>query len=205
MATSKGRQMAGKGLKNFYHRQQYALTGKGIGKTDKAKLDRAREIGLVDKFDDARFSPEQFGGNAQKAQKAAGKAREAINTQEDALLKGYMSAPGTVHGMLTHPIDTMKSGWKRGGVPGKVFAGLGAYETGKGLIERPEPGGPGRLEKGLRGAGSAVGWMVAPTSLVGGQIVGMGGGAIGGQVGKLGDKAVRGGRRPGRIAPQGGY
>jgi hypothetical protein len=96
---------------------------------------------------------------------------------------------------------------------GKLFAGMGAVEAGKGLIQKPEEGGPGRLEKGLRGAGSALGWMVAPTTLLGGQIVGMGGGYLGGQAGKLGDMAARK-VMPGRVAPapqpapqyaQGGY
>ena len=195
LATGAGRRAAKKGLGNFYQRQRYSLTGKGLGKTDKQKLQRAREIGLVDKLDPSKFP------DAKK--RAAETAR--IKLQEDALQKGYMSAPGTVHGLLTRPGDTLKSGWKRGGLMGKAFAGLGAYETAKGLYETPKPGGPGRLEKGLRGAGSAVGWMVAPTTLVGGQLVGMGGSAIGGRVGRVGDKVVQRARRPGRVVSQGGY
>lgn len=195
LATREGRQAAKKGVGNFYQRQKYSLTGKGLGKTDEAKLKRAREIGLVSK-------PVNTQGMTPKQVRQAG-AKGAV--EQEALQKGYMSAPGVVHGMLTNPGDVLKSGWKRSGTMGKAFAGLGAYETGKGLIEKPKEGGPGRLEKGLRGVGSAVGWMVAPTTLVGGQIIGMGGGALGSKIGKLGDKATQMVRRPGQVTPQGGY
>ncbi len=202
LATVKGRQVAKKGVSNFYQRQRYAATGKGLGKTDADKLKKARDIGLVEKYD-----PTRFGANplTPAAAKKAGKEQARILTQEDALKKGYMSAPGTVHGLLTRPGDVIKSGWRRGGTMGKTFAGLGAYETGKGLIEKPKEGGPGRLEKGLRGAGGALGWMVAPTTLAGGQIIGMGGSAVGSKIGKLGDKVVQRVRRSRRVAPQGGH
>lgn len=190
LATGKGREAAKKGLSNFYQRQRYGLTGQGLGKTDKERLAKAREIGLIDKMDPKITDAKRL---------AAEKAR--IGMQEEAFQKGYMSAPGVVHGLLTKPGDTMRSGWKRSGALGKVFTGLGAYEAGKGLIEKPEPGGPGRLEKGMRGAGSALGWMVAPSTLVGGQILGMGGEGIGRQVGKIGDRAVASVRS--RVKPRG--
>lgn len=199
LATGKGRSAARKGFGDFYQRQRYAVTGKGLGKTDAERLKKARDIGLVDTYKPAKVGTTPLSAQQVKAEKGR------ILTQEDALQKGYMSAPGTVHGLLTRPGDVIKSGWRRGGKTGKVFAGLGAYETGKGLIEKPEEGGPGRLEKGLRGAGSALGWLVAPTTLAGGQIIGMGGGALGSGVGKLGDKVVRRARRSRQAALQGGY
>lgn len=195
LATRGGREAAKKGVGNFYQRQRYSITGRGLGDDAKSKLRKARDIGLVDRFDPKRFS------DAKK--RAAEKAR--IKLQEEALEKGYMSAPGVVHGLLTKPGDVLKSGWKRGGNMGKAFAGLGAYEAGKGLIEDPTPGGPGRLEKGLRGAGSAVGWMVAPTALLGGQLIGSGGASVGGSIGKAGDRLVGRLRRPRRAVPQGEY
>lgn len=188
LATKGGREAAKKGLSNFYQRQRYSLTGKGVD-----DIKKAQEIGLVSKID-PKATPE-----------ALRKATKQYNLDREAFEKGYMSAPGVIHGVLTKPGDVLKSGWKRSGVMGKAFAGLGAYETGKGLIETPEPGGPGRLEKGLRGAGSALGWMVAPSTLVGGQIIGMGGGALGGRLGRVGDTAVQMARRPGQVVPQGGY
>lgn len=199
LSSKAGRQAASKGIGNFYQRQRYSLTGKGLGGTDAERLSKARKIGLVEKMDPKKFSAKDYGG-AGKAARARAKEEARIALQEDALRKGYMSAPGVIHGMLTRPGDVMKSGWKRGGTMGKLFAGMGAVEAGKGIIQKPEEGGPGRLEKGLRGAGSALGWMVAPTTLLGGQIIGMGGGYLGGKAGQLGDKAVSR-FAPGRVAP----
>lgn len=204
LATKKGREAATKGLSNFYERQKYSLTGKGLGDTERQKLKRAREIGLI-----SEYNPKLHDMSTPKAAKAAKAAKERVKWDEEALRDNLLSAPGVAHGMLTHPIKTIKSGWKRGGALGKGFAALGAYETGRGLIDKPEPGGPGRMEKSLRGAGNAVGWLVAPTTLLGGQIVGMGGGELGGHVGRYGDKAVSAAaqkiRGPGQIDPRGGY
>lgn len=195
LARSKGREAMARGLGNFYQRQRYALTGKGLGKTDAEKVRKAQDIGLISKATPAKFSADA------KGQKALMSAQARARMEEDALLKGYMSAPGTVHGLLTNPLDVMKSGWKRGGALGKTFAGLGAYDTVRGFAKKPEEGGPGRLEAGLRGAGSAVGWLVAPHTLAGAHLVGMGGGYVGGKAGKVGDAAVRAVRSRGARAP----
>jgi hypothetical protein len=218
LATGAGRKAARKGLSNFYQRQKYTLTGKGLGKTDAEKLNKAREIGLIGRHDPTQFAEgtidvRKFGKNPKKARILAQKERlkmqagaradkARIRAEERALREGYLSAPGTLHGLLSNPADVLKSGWNRGGGLGKAFAGYGAYETGKGLLEKPEEGGPGRLEKGLRGAGSAVGWMVAPGTLLGGQMIGMGGSSLGGKLGRLGDRAVSRFRRPAQVAPQ---
>lgn len=221
LATSKGRQAAKAGLGNLYERQRYGITGrfrKGVGSSKKEQLAHARKIGLVPKevdptskrFTELETGPSLFEkakskvtGKAPEGSraKAIRKAKEFEEAQRTAFESGYMSAPGAVHGMLTEPRQLMRGAWRRAGVPGKVFAGLGAYETGKGLLETPEPGGPGRLEKGLRGAGSTVGWLVAPHAILGGHLVGTAGGAVGGAAGKLGDLAVGAARRPGRVAP----
>lgn len=186
LATKGGRAAAKQGLGNFYKRQKYSLTGRGLGDTHAERLKNARKIKLIE-----RAAP----GTAKR-----------VALQEDALRKGYMHIPGTLKGLASRNAgDVLKSGWKRGGWMGKGFAGLGVYETGKGLYETPEPGGPGRLEKGLRGAGSTIGWMVAPGTLLGGQLVGMGSGALAGKAGKLGDKGVRAiqnRRNFGRVVPQ---
>lgn len=186
LATKGGREAAKQGLGNFYKRQKYSLTGRGLGDTHAERLKNARKIKLIEK--------------------AGPGSVKGVALQEDALKKGYMNIPGLARGMVSRPGDVLKSGWKRGGLMGKGFAGLGVYETGKGLYETPEAGGPGRLEKGLRGAGSTVGWMVAPGTLIGGQLVGMGSGALAGKVGKLGDRGVRAvqnRRNLGRVVPQG--
>lgn len=176
LATKAGREAARKGTGHFLQRQRYALTGRGLGKTEAEQLAKAKEIGLI-----RSGSPE---------------------IDVEAFKKGYMSAPGVIQGLLSKEApDVIRSGWKRSGVLGKAFAGLGAYQTGKGLIEKPQEGGPGRLEKGLRGAGSTLGWMVAPASLLGGHLVGEGVGRVGGLIGKGGDIATRAIQRRGQLAP----
>lgn len=189
LSTKAGREAAKKGLSNFGQRQRYSLTGRGVDDVSKA-----REIGLVPKAVDV--AKMRAGGASQSA---IGKALKEQKLHEEAFRKGYLSAPGAVHGLLSKPGDVLKSGWQRAGLVGKGFAGLGAYETVKGLAEKPEPGGPGRLEKGLRGAGSTVGWLVAPGTLLGGHLVGSGAGWAGGKVGKAGDVAARAAR--GRVVP----
>jgi len=220
LATSKGREALKGGLGKFYERQRYGVTGqfgKHVGKSEAEQLAHARKIGLVpaevnpaaEQFTQIGESPSMLEKVKSKITrkapegaraKAVRKAQEYEKEMSSAFKSGYMNAPGVVHGMLTEPGQLMRGAWRRAGTPGKVFAGLGAYETGKGLIETPEPGGPGRLEKGLRGAGSTVGWLVAPHAILGGHIVGTAGGSIGGAAGKLGDIAVRA-ARPGRVAP----
>lgn len=215
LATKKGREAAKGGLSRFYQRQKYGVTGRfdpNVGASPEAQLEHARKIRLIPQKVDPSSKlyseiPETpsvtervrawAGGRTAEGQraKAIRKAQEWEKVNREAFEKGYMSAPGVVHGLLTDPKQLMRGAWQRAGTTGKVFTGLGAYETGKGLIETPEPGGPGRLEKGLRGAGSTVGWLVAPQALIGGQLIGSAGGAVGGTVGKMGDYGVRAARR----------
>lgn len=207
LATGEGRRRAAAGLSRFGQRQRYTLTGKGLGKTPAQKLKKAREIGIVrPAHDPAKFKAEDYmktpwATSEQRAAKAALADKAQVATKEEAFRKGLMSIPGVAQGMLTHPGQTLKSSWKRADPFTKAFAGYGVYETGKGLVEKPQEGGPGRLEKGLRGAGSAAGWLLAPTTLLGGQILGMGGGSVGGKIGRLGDAAVGAMRRPRQAAP----
>lgn len=222
LATAKGRQALGGSLSNFGQRQRYGLTGsfgKKVGKTKQEQLAHAQKIGLVPKKVDPKS--EQFtsikdkpglyerakSGITGKAPvdaraKAIAKAQESQGLGQHAFEQGYMNVPGIAKGLASRRAgDLIRTGWKRGGAVGKGFAGLGAYETGKGLIEKPREGGPGRLEKGLRGAAGTLGWMVAPHTLLASSVAGMGSGALGGAVGKLGDRGVRALRRPGRVSP----
>lgn len=221
LATQKGRKAAVTGLKHFGERQRYGVTGtfgKHVGKSKKQQLAHAEKIGLVPrKVDPKKFKDiDEAPGLIERARariagreavgaraKAISKAKEHRQEAVKAFRSGYMHAPGVVSGMLDDPRAVLKGAWRRAGTPGKVFAGLGAYETGKGLIEKPEPGGPGRLEKGLRGAGSTVGWLVAPHAILGGHLIGTAGGAVGGAAGKIGDIGVRAAKRKatGTVAP----
>jgi hypothetical protein len=222
LSTKAGRKAFKNSAGKMYQRQLYGVTGKfgkNVGSSEAEQLAHAKKIGLVPKkvnpsseqFARLKEGPSVFerakagvlgrGAEGSRA-KAIRKAQEFQHAQQRAFSKGHMSVPGVVHGLMTNPKSVIKGSWKRGGTAGKVFAGLGAYETGKGLIEKPKEGGPGRLESGLRGAGSTLGWMVAPHTILAGQMVGSAGGYLGGKVGKLGDRAT--GRAVGRKVIQQG-
>jgi hypothetical protein len=176
LATKAGREAAKKGTSHFLQRQRYGLTGRGLGDTPTEQLSKAREIGLVGKATEG-MSP---------------KALKRLAAEEHAFGKGYMSVPGVAHAMMSKDApDLLRSAWQRSGMLGKGFAGLGAYQGIKGFAEKPEEGGPGRLEKGMRGLGSTVGWLVAPGGLLAGHLVGEGLGKVTGTVGKGGDIAAQ--------------
>lgn len=180
LAQKGGRQWAGTGIKNFGRRQLHSVTGKGV-----KDVEEARKIGLIPKKQAI-----QGPFKDPKALKRNLKLDELDRLNEHAFEKGYTSAPGVLHGLVTDPKDVLRTGWQRGGGFGKAFAGLGAYGSIKGAVEKPEPGGPGRLEKTLRGAGSTLGWVAAPHAMLGGSVIGEGIGALTGKAGKLVDKRV---------------
>lgn len=175
LATKAGREKAKKGLSNFKDRQLYSLTGKT---SDKAPMtvERARDIGLIPKAQD-------FAKITDPAKRAKAQALELA--EEKAVREGFLSVPGVAHAALTRPGELLRSGWERAGTTGKLFAGLGAAEAAHGFVKRPEEGGPGRLESGMKGLGSAAGWLVAPGgSMIAGHLVGEGAGRLAGKVGK---------------------
>lgn len=174
LATKGGREAAKKGVK----RQLYYLTGKGAPDVEEAK-----RLGILKKPTRAEFiDPKKIRTPEDKRKYL--KALKSYREESRAFRKGLLTVPGAAHGLITSPVQTLKSGWRRGGLMGKGFAGLGAYETARGFADKPEPGGPGRFEKGMRGLGSTVGWLVAPPAMIAGQVVGGGAGALAGQLGK---------------------
>lgn len=178
LTTQPGRVAAKKTVGNFLERQRYGLTGRGVD------LPKAYDIGLLRKVD-PKSSFENVGGKlTAKGQAAYDKALKHQALQEDAFHKGYHSAPGVLHGALSNPGDLVRSSWKRMDTANKVFAGLGAAQAAGGFLTPSQEGGPGRMERGLRGLGSAAGFLVAPQSLIAGQLVGEGVGAIGQRIGK---------------------
>lgn len=191
LATKGGREAAKKSLK----RTGYTLTGRG-GKSGTPTVEEAKKMGLLKQPARGEFMSRGAASGGlkptAKEKKKYVKALKQYREESRAFRGGLMTVPGVAHGLATSPLKTLKSGWRRSGMLGKGFAGLGAYETGKGLIETPEPGGPGRAEKALRGAGSTVGWLVAPGGMLAGQAVGGGAGMLAGQVGKGVDVLTRG-------------
>lgn len=183
LTTQPGRVAAKKSLGNFFERQRYGVTGRGVD------LPKAYEIGLLQKANPQAF--ENVGGKlTAKGQAAFDKALSRQALQEDAFHKGYHTVPGVLHGALSNPKDLVRSSWNRMDGVNKALAGLGAAQAASGFLTPPQEGGPGRMEKGLRGLGTAAGFLVAPQGLLAGQLVGEGGGAIGRHIGKGVDRLV---------------
>jgi len=176
----------GEWLKGFGKRQYYSLTGRGV-----KDIEEARRLGIVPKVEGS-YAGGLPAREAAKVQKKLLKARTSRLAQEEAFRTGRLHLPGAIRGLATHPVQTLRSGWRRGGPLGRVFAGLGAYETGKAALTPTEPGGPGKAERMLRAAGSTVGWLAAPHTLVGGMLTGEGLGAVAGRAGR----AISGGPAP---------
>jgi hypothetical protein len=189
--TAGGRQAFREGGKRFWERQKYTLTGKGINEATPEGLAKARELKIMPE----EIKQEHFMKDGVLNQKKWDKALAKQEEQRKAFEAGHYSAPGVLHGMMTHPIDTLRSGWRRSDMMMKGFTGLGAYQAGRGFIDKPEEGGPGRLQKGMEGLGQTVGWLAAPPTMIAGSLVGMGAGKLTGAVGKLGDIGVDARRR----------
>ena len=192
LSTPAGRKALREGSTNFWKRQKYSVTGKGV-----KDLDEARSLGIVSKPpESASIRPGLIDRMRGRTPKDIYESQlKRIGLEEKAFEAGHLHAPGLVKGMVTHPLDTMKSGWQRTGVAGKAFAGLGAYEAGKGFIKKPEEGGPGRVEKGLRGVGNTAGILLSPPLFAGGLLVGEGLGQGGKYMGRGIDR-LAGRRQP---------
>lgn len=173
LATKGGRDAA----LNVLKRERYHLTGQGLGSNPRDRMIAAKKIGLIRP---KGMTPEQYAQSASD------------------LEKGYQSAPGVVHNLMSRPGEVLKRGWERGGRFGQVMTGMGALQAARGFAQTPEEGGPGRLEKGLTGVGQMVGGLVSPPGLVAGSLMSGGLSSIGKRVGRLGDKALG----HGRVVPQ---
>jgi len=183
LSTPAGREEA----KKLVKRQVYSLTGRGV-----KDLEHARELGIVAKDPtEATLRPGLINRVLGRTPKDLHeRALAQVKREEEAFTAGHLHAPGILKGMVTHPLQTLKSGWQRSGVLGKAFTGLGAYEAGKGFIKKPEEGGPGRAESGLRALGSTAGMVLAPPVLAGGMLVSEGLGQTGKWLGRGVDRAT---------------
>lgn len=192
LSTPEGRKATREGAKNFLTRQKYSLTGRGV-----RDLEHAKELGIVAKDPtEATLRPGLINRILGRTPKDLHeRALAQVKREEDAFAAGHLHAPGILKGMATHPLQTLKSGWQRTGALGKAFTGLGAYEAGKGFIKKPEEGGPGRTESGLRALGSTAGMVLAPPVLAGGMLVSEGLGQTGKWLGRGVDRAT------GRLKP----
>jgi hypothetical protein len=183
LATKSGREAA----KRFGGRQRYYLTGHGAKTTKDAK-----RLGIIkDAPDKAKFVDKKGRFKGTKYEKARAKHQHSV----DMFGENMTNAPGVVGNLMQRPGWTMRQGWKRSDMFAKGLVGMEGYNAAKGFAQKPEEGGPGRLQKGLTGLGSGVGWLVAPQAMLPGALIGMGGSSLGNKIGKFGDKAITGKRQ----------
>lgn len=174
LATKSGREAAGKGIGNFWNRQKYQFTSKGIEGTHPERVAKAREIGLLPKLE-ADASPKVL------AQDAAA---------QEALKHDWLSLPGSIHGLVTKPGAVLKNSWNRMDALGKGLTGVAGVTAASDLLQRPDPNGPGRLEKTLGNAAGALGFTAGPAGMLPGLLMGGWTGKAGQRIGRVGDRLM---------------
>ena len=176
------------GLKRFGARQKYYLTGRGVKDTAKAE-----EIGLLKAPDVAKHEAEKATlspRGAEKAQKNFDREQAEHTRERTAFEAGDYNVPGVFRSMVTQPQEFFKRQWHRQGdfmgIPhaGKAFAGLSAYQTGKELSRKGEPGEEGRFTRAGRALGSGAGWFASPRGFMPGLVVAPVLSRVGGLAGK---------------------
>jgi hypothetical protein len=172
LATKSGREAAGTGVKNFWERSKYQFTGKGLEGNHGARVQRARDIGLIPKLD----------------KKPSSKALVQDAAQQEALKNDWLSLPGSLHGLVTKPGAVLKNSWNRMDMLGKGLTGAAGVSVGSDLIQKPDPNGPGRLEKALGNAAGTVGFTAGPAGMLPSMLMGGWAGKAGQRVGRVGDR-----------------
>ena len=150
LATKGGRDAAKGTMSKFWDRTKYQFTGHGIEGTPAERLIKARELGVL---------PEV-------AEKATPSQLSADAARQHAFERGWMTVPGAVHGMVTHPGELLRNSWNRMGKVEKGLTGAAAVGIGTDAMRPTEPGGPGRLERTLGDAAGTIGYTVGPAGLL---------------------------------------
>ena len=208
LASPVERAQVAAGLKRVGARQKHYWTGKGSKTVEEAQAtgllqkapDEAAHKAMVDKL-----NPDQV----PKADKAFKRQQDLHKLEEDAFRAGEYSIPGTFKSMVTQPKEFFKRQWHRQGdimgIPhaGKAFAGLSAYQTGKELSRKGEPGEEGRFTRAGKALGSGVGWFASPRGFMPGLVMAPVLGRVGGLAGKGMDKVLGNKPPPALAAPSG--
>jgi hypothetical protein len=168
LATRGGREAAGKASKKFWDRSKYQFTGHGIEGTAEEQLTKARELGVL---------PEKAAKPS-----ASDLARDAAS--QHAFQQGWLTVPGAVHGMVTHPGKMLHNSWNRMDTLTKGLTGAAGVGIGLDAARPSEPGGPGRLERTLGDAAGTVGYTVGPAGLLPSALLGHWAGKAGAGVGR---------------------
>jgi hypothetical protein len=174
LATKSGREAAGKGVGDFWQRQKYQFTGKGLEGTHPERVAKAREIGLLPEL---------------KADATAKQVAQDAHVQK-ALENDWLSLPGAVHGLVTKPGQVIKNSWNRMDNMGKGLTGIAGVSAASDLVSKPDPNGPGRLEKTLGNAAGTLGFTAGPAGILPGMLMGSWTGKAGQRVGRVGDRLM---------------
>jgi hypothetical protein len=184
LATQEGRKRAGEAVRNFGKKELYGLTGKGV-----KDLAEAERVGIYPRMPDIgdvvgrqplkpgqlahEAAPLRAGTEVEEA--ALKKMRAQAQAGRDLHTRGWDSAPGGLHALVTEPGEFVKKKWQSMDTPGKFLTGLGAagvgYSAIKGPSEAERAEGQGRISKTLSSAGMAAGGLVAPWTWVAGMAV----------------------------------
>ena len=168
LATKGGREAASKATKKFWDRSKYQFTGHGIEGTPAERLTKARELGVLPEL----------------AVKPSASDLTRAAAQQHAFEQGWLTVPGAVHGMVTHPGKMLHNSWNRMGQTEKGLTGAAGVGIGLDAARPSEPGGPGRIERTLGDAASTVGYTVGPSGLLPSYLLGHWAGKAGAGVGK---------------------
>ena len=168
LATKGGREAASKASKKFWDRSKYQFTGHGLEGAPAERLAKARELGVLPELAE-KPSTADLGRNA---------------AQQHAFEQGWLTVPGAIHGMVTHPGKMLHNSWNRMGTLEKGLTGAAGVGIGLDAARPSEPGGPGRLERTLGDAAGTLGYTVGPAGLLPSALLGHWAGKAGAGVGR---------------------
>lgn len=110
--------------------------------------------------------------------------KKALKELGDVQRLGLTSIPGTVKGMATKPLQTLKGAWQHAGWPGKAMAGVDIATGVPHIMDPTTQEGVG--EKALGTLGSTTGYLLGGRmGMLGSSVLGGGLGYLGGRVGRL--------------------
>jgi hypothetical protein len=175
LATKSGREEAKKTVGNFWDRSKYQFTGKGLEGSPEARVQKAREIGLIPKLEE---------NPSARAQAMDAAHVDALHPDND-----WLSIPGFAHGMVTKPGQVLKNSWNRMDRLTKGLTAASGVSAAADLIKKPDPEGPGRLEKTLGNVAGTVGF-AGPAGLIPGMLTGGAAGKAGQRIGRVGDRLM---------------
>jgi hypothetical protein len=212
-AAELGSKITGKGLagapSRFVQRQVHSLSGYASPEQVRAMRGGAwdaaqRATGAKKGLESALAETDLFraGSNAPanikkitSAMADKARASRGLQAAEKAEKMGLTSVPGYLKSFADNPMETLRAGvaeqWRGSGAGGKAaLIGLPASGAVLGAAAPTEEGGPGRVERGLKGLGRGLGYSLAPIPIAGQLALEKGLGGAGGLVGAGADSML---------------